>query len=56
MRRMTSGELLKQRKGLRIARRYVTPHPGSSQFPLTMPNGESPFAVSRRAIISRFAA
>ena len=34
VRRITSGELLKQRKGLRIARRYETPSPGSSQFGL----------------------
>jgi hypothetical protein len=37
-RRITSGELLKQRKGLRIARGYGTSLPGSSPFALTMPD------------------
>ena len=34
---MTSGELLKYRKGLRIARSYGTLRLGSSGFTLTMP-------------------
>jgi len=40
VRRMTSGELLKYRKGLRIAEGYETPLPGSSQFALTTPSEE----------------
>ncbi len=36
-RRITSGELLKYRKGLCIARGYGTPFPGSSRFTLTLP-------------------
>jgi len=39
VRRMTSGELLKYRKGLRIAGGYGPPLPGSSQFALTTPGG-----------------
>ena len=35
VRRMTSGQLLKQRKGLRIRQRYGPNLPGSSQFALT---------------------
>ena len=37
VRRITSGELLKQRKGLRIAGGYGSSPGGSSQFSLTMP-------------------
>jgi hypothetical protein len=37
---MTSGELLKYRKGLCIAGRYGTHLSGSSQFGLTLPSGE----------------
>jgi hypothetical protein len=37
VRRMTSGELLKYRKGLCIAEGYGTPVSGSSQFGLTLP-------------------
>ncbi len=37
-RRITSGEELKYRNGLRIAGGYGTPLPGSSQFTLTTPN------------------
>jgi hypothetical protein len=36
-RRITSGELLKQRKGLCIAGSYGTPLPGSSRITLTLP-------------------
>ena len=37
VRRITSGELLKQRKGLFIERAYGSLLPGSSIFSLTMP-------------------
>ena len=37
-RRMTSGERLKERKGLCITRGYETLRPGSSRFTLTMPS------------------
>ncbi len=36
--RITSGELLKYRKGLRIVRGYGSPRPASSQFALTQPD------------------
>ena len=45
-RRMTSGELLKYRKGLRIAGGYGTPLAGSSQFALTKPLRAMPSSVS----------
>ena len=46
MRRITSGELLKQRKGLRIAAGYGSPVLGSSQFALTMPRVRLPLVVN----------
>jgi hypothetical protein len=39
VRRITSGELLKQRKGFCIAGGYGRPISGSRQFALTMPSG-----------------
>jgi hypothetical protein len=36
-RRITSGELLKQRNGFSIERAYGSPLPASSRFSLTMP-------------------
>jgi hypothetical protein len=38
VRRITSGELLKYQKGLRIQRGYGTPFQVSSRFSLTKPN------------------
>ena len=37
MRRITSGELLKHRKGFCVATSYGTTLPGSSRFSLTLP-------------------
>jgi len=40
-RRITSGELLKQRNGFCIHRGYGPPLPASSSFSLTMPTGHT---------------
>ena len=48
---MTSGELLKQRKGLCITGGYEALRPGSSRFTLTMPNGEMALRWSAVAFV-----
>ncbi len=45
---MTSGELLKYRKGLLIARGYGTSRPNSSRLTLTMPPGRHRFGLKDR--------
>ena len=47
-RRMTSGELLKERKGLCITGGYEAVRPGSSRFTLTMPGDGLIVELERR--------
>jgi hypothetical protein len=55
VRRITSGELLKQRNGLRIAGGYGRSLRASSQLTLTMPSWARHWRAPRRAIVCLFA-